>query len=119
MKNNDFNSLPDMVAELKTEIFSLREAISNQPNKEPPIYSDLMNLDAAINYIRSKQIPMSKSRLYKLSSANSIPLRRTGNRLLFIKDELDTWCIEQIQKPEQNKFNNSALIQNAQKKQQK
>ena len=116
---NEAKLLLEEMSKLTQEMFSLREEILNQRNKEPPIYSELMNLDDAISYIRSKQISMSKSRLYKLSSANNIPLRRTGNRLLFIKDELDTWCIEQIQKPEQNKFNNSALIQNAQKKQQK
>lgn len=111
--------LLEEVSKLTQMIYSLREEIFSQRNQESPTHSDLMNLDDAISYIRSKQIPMSKSRLYKLSSANSIPRRHAGNRLLFINDELDTWCIEQIQKPEQNKFNNSALIQSAQKKQQK
>lgn len=45
-----------------------------------------MTLDEAADYLR-----WPKQRLYKLTAADAIPMRRHGNRILFNRDELDTW----------------------------
>jgi len=50
----------------------------------------------AQSYVQKYGIPMSMSRLYKLTSTNGIPHRKTGKRLIFYESDLEKWCIEQI-----------------------
>ncbi|RZK27189.1 MAG: DNA-binding protein [Flavobacterium sp.] len=56
------------------------------------VYSKKLNLDYALSFLLKEGFSMSKSRLYKLTSTNSIPCARFGSRLVFDRDELIKWC---------------------------
>lgn len=59
------------------------------------VYSKKLNLDYALSFLLKEGFPMSKSKIYKLTSTNSIPFLRFGSRLVFDRDELMTWCKDQ------------------------
>lgn len=58
-----------------------------------------LNLEKAQKLVLERGIPMSKSKLYKLTSSNDIPHRKAGNRLIFFENELTEWCNQQIINP--------------------
>jgi len=60
-----------------------------------------LNSYEAIDFIKRQGVPMSKSRLYKLVSLKNshIPFKKVGNRLHFLRNELEKWCSDQISKP--------------------
>ena len=71
----------------------------------------------AQSYVQKYGIPMSMSRLYKLTSTNGIPHRKTGKRLIFYQTELEKWCIEQItDKVISNYHPSRAIVKSAQRK---
>ncbi len=76
----------------------------------------VFNSKNAMEYITSKGIPMSKSKLYKLTSKREIICHYAGNRLIFYKSELDTWCKNQIYTPNFNNESILNIIQSAQNK---
>lgn len=53
----------------------------------------------AISFVRERGIPMSKSKLYKLTAQKLIPFRKAGERLVFSTPELSSWCEGQITDP--------------------
>lgn len=68
-------------------------------------------------FVQMYGIPMSMSRLYKLTSTNGIPHRKTGKRLIFYESDIEKWCIEQItDKVISNYHPSSAIAKSAQRK---
>lgn len=53
-------------------------------NTEQPC--TLLSFDEAVAYLR-----MPKSSVYKLTSRRHIPFLKPGKRILFCKEQLDTW----------------------------
>lgn len=56
--------------------------------------SPYMTADEAAEYLR-----WPKERIYKLTAARTIPHRKHDGRLLFHRDELDTWLNEHREGP--------------------
>jgi excisionase family DNA binding protein len=79
-------SIPD---ELLTAVAERVAALALKPEETTPeLTSPWLDTEAACAYIG-----ISRDRLYKLSAANAIPVRkkRRGQGLRFRRDELDAW----------------------------
>jgi len=59
---------------------------------EPP---DTVTLYAAIEILRENGYPTSKGKIYKLTSANLLPHRKYGNKLVFSRRALLVWAESQ------------------------
>jgi hypothetical protein len=69
-----------------------------------------LNSIEAISFVRERGIPMSKSRLYKLTAQKHIPFRKAGERLVFSVLELEAWCEGQLTDPFSGKGEAVTLI---------
>lgn len=90
MKSTSFNfsTFPQLQADI-SEIKDILRDVFKKPMEDIP---KAFNTNQAIEYIRNKGVPMSRSRLYKLSSGNKdFPVHYIGGRLLFYSQEIDTW----------------------------
>ena len=77
-----------LIAEaVKTSIHPLREQ-----RAEPP---DTITLTAALELLRENGYPTSKGKIYKLTSANQLPHRKYGNKLVFSRRDLLAWAESQ------------------------
>ncbi len=76
----------------------------------------VFNSEKAREFIISQGIPMSKSKLYKLTSNNGIICHYVGRRLVFYRNELDEWCKQQIYTPKIHRDFQMNIIESAQKK---
>lgn len=64
--------------------------------------SENLNLEGAVKLLNLNGYPTSKSSIYKLTSTNSIPFKRFGSRLLFVKSELLDWADSKLSKQKNN-----------------
>jgi excisionase family DNA binding protein len=82
---------------LISEVLVIKEILLARIEKpeEVPKY---LTLKEAIAFLLTNRIPMSKSKLYKLTSSDSIPYFKVGNKLLFSIEELEQWLNNQITK---------------------
>ena len=60
--------------------------------KEPP---DTITLAAALELLGENGYPTSKGKIYKLTSANQLPPRKYGNKLVFSRRDLLAWAESQ------------------------
>lgn len=92
----EIKSIPDINRNI-SDIMSILERIHQEENKE----RIALNTIEAISFVRTKGIPMSKSRLYKMVTKKecTLPHRRAGPRLIFYANELELWCESQIIPP--------------------
>lgn len=104
MNNIDFNALPSAVSELLTLTKELKSILlsNHGANEEQKQY---MNATKARTYLIGQGIPMSESKLYKLTSQKGIPFRKVGDRLVFIAAELQEWCEKQLIDPRASQNN--------------
>lgn len=91
-----FDTLPAAVMELTEKVDSLISMFSTKIEKREEI-PKYMNTERALEYLKKTGFPISKSKLYKLTALNDIPVYKEGNSLLFTKQELDKWCEEKVQ----------------------
>lgn len=75
-----------------------------------------LNLESTIAYLKTKGCPISKSKLYKLTSTSSIPFYRFGNKLIFKKSEIDIWCESKVIKNSHSNESVTAISNSAIKK---
>lgn len=68
--------------------------------------SENLNLEGAVKLLNLNGYPTSKSSIYKLTSTNSIPFKRFGSRLFFVKSELLDWAESKLSK----RKNNEAIL---------
>lgn len=113
------DNLPLAVDNLISQVAAIKSMLEG---KKKPKQTDnqALNFKAALNYVITKGIPMSKSRMYKMVSSSNcdIPFRKVGERLLFYSNELDSWCKGQITNPKDSKsVSNMAVVESAQKQQ--
>lgn len=67
---------------------------------EPP---DSIDLDSTIELLKEHGFHISKAKIYKLTSADKIPYRKYGNRLLFSRKDIIAWAQGLVEtKPDQS-----------------
>lgn len=66
----------------------LQSQKGNRPSEEGRMKS-IMNITDACRYLN-----LSRSTIYKMTSQGTIPYRKPGKQLYFIKSELDAWIEE-------------------------
>jgi len=71
------------------------ELQAQQPGEEAAQSSPWMSIERAAKYL-----DLPTQRLYKLTAAGVIPHVKQGGRLLFDREELDTWLRSQAQADE-------------------
>ena len=84
-----FNDLPEVVAQLRDEVMSLRSLLTEQRSVNNAKAVDThvpMSVDEAAEYLG---IP--KGTLYMKLSDGSIPATKPGKRYCLYRDELDRW----------------------------
>lgn len=84
-----FNDLPEVVAQLRDEVMSLKSLLSERLDAERAKTPDThtpMSVDEAVEYLG---IP--KGTLYMKLSQGSIPATKPGKRYCLYRDELDKW----------------------------
>ena len=75
----------------------------------------VLNSKGVREFVKERGIPLSCSKLFKLTSRNLIPHRKAGGRLIFYDNEIHEWCERQIINPSDNQSNYEIFI-NAQLK---
>lgn len=86
-----------MMDNLISEVLTIKEILLARI-KKPEEVPKYLTLEEAIEYLLTNKIPMSKSKIYKLTSSDSIPYFKVGNKLLFSIEELEQWMNNQITK---------------------
>ena len=84
-----FNDLPEVVAQLRDEVMSLKSLLTEQHSANNAKSMDThvpMSVDEAAEYLG---IP--KGTLYMKLSDGSIPATKPGKRYCLYRDELDKW----------------------------
>ena len=92
MKAQELNleKLPNAVSAILREVEEIkRMLISNKPRKEPD--TKRLSINEAENFFVEQGFPVSKSKLYKLTSEGKIPHEKFGIRVLFRQDKLIDW----------------------------
>ena len=93
IEKNEIEVLINQMSDLNNKVESLSNLILAQiSNKEPLKVTSVMNTTQAIEFIKGLAIPMSKSKLYKLTSADNFPRMYSGNRMIFHREQLEEWC---------------------------
>jgi excisionase family DNA binding protein len=71
-----FNDLPEVVAQLRDEVMSLRSLLTEQ---------------RSVNNAKTEYLGIPKGTLYMKLSDGSIPATKPGKRYCLYRDELDRW----------------------------
>lgn len=93
MQTNHQN-FPERVDQLFTEILTIKKMLEKAKPQQDD--SKTLSLDKAIKLMSTYGCELSKSSVYKLTSASSIPFRKFGRQLLFDRDEIIQWCKSKI-----------------------
>nr|WP_315198259.1 helix-turn-helix domain-containing protein [uncultured Flavobacterium sp.] len=89
-KELNFENLPFAVGVLLREVEEIKRMLtSNMPRSEPNIKR--LSINEAVKFMLEKGFPVSKSKLYKLTSEGKIPFEKFGMRVLFKQDKLIDW----------------------------
>lgn len=97
-----FDTLPQQIDVLLAEVLNIREILLDGI-KKPEEVPKYLTLDDALLFLSKRAYPISKSKMYKLTSSNSIPFHKAGNSLLFRTEELEKWFDDQIDKQGEGK----------------
>jgi len=95
MEKTTYDTLPERMDYLISEISEIKELLT-QRGEKPEEIPKYLSLEQAKCYLEKKGFLVSKSKLYKMTSGNSIPCHKNGNRNYFFPEELDKWLNEQI-----------------------
>ncbi|MDR1814440.1 MAG: helix-turn-helix domain-containing protein [Tannerella sp.] len=82
-------------------------------NSHPRI--DTLTLNDALELLREHGYPTSKARIYKLTSAGTIPCKVYGNKLVFSRKAILEWAEHQT-KPRHDTSSISTLSRSARRK---
>jgi hypothetical protein len=110
-----FNDLPQVMTELFVEVKEIKALLKGQTTKVETQPSKL-TLDRAVTYLNGNGYPVTKSRLYKLTATNSVPVQRFGSRLVFDASELLRWCADQTTSQENSDVAIESVAMSANKK---
>ena len=105
-----FNDLPEVVAQLRDEVMSLRNLLTEQRSENNAKAVDThvpMSVEEAAEYLG---IP--KGTLYMKLSEGSIPATKPGKRYCLYRDELDKWLESSRKNPAPQTFEeeNEAML---------
>ncbi|HEU4790074.1 MAG TPA: helix-turn-helix domain-containing protein [Flavobacterium sp.] len=92
MNSREFNfeNLPLFVGLIFKDVEEIKKMLtSNMPRSEPDIKR--LSINEAVKFLLEKGFPVSKSKLYKLTSEGKIPFEKFGMRVLFKQDKLIDW----------------------------
>ena len=90
--------------ELRTLIEEAVKSSIRQPQKQSTELPDTVTLADAIEILREHGYPTSKGKIYKLTSANLLPHRKYGHKLVFSRRDLLAWAESQTHiKPDRSK----------------
>jgi excisionase family DNA binding protein len=85
-----FEKLPSAVSAILREVEEIkRMLITNKPRSEPNIKR--LSINEVQTFFLEQGFPISKSKLYKLTSEGKIPHEKFGIRVLFRQDKLIDW----------------------------
>lgn len=91
----NFEKLPVAVSLILKEVEEIkRMLINNKPRSQP--VTKRMSTNEAIKFIVEQGFPISKSKLYKLTSEGKIPHEKFGMRVLFKQDNLIAWISNEM-----------------------
>lgn len=111
-----FDTLPQQIDVLLAEVLNIKEILLDVIEKpeEVPKY---LTLEDALLFLDKRAYPISKSKMYKLTSSNAIPFCKAGNNLLFRTEELEQWFDSQISRQGEGKsLSGNPVIRCAQNK---
>lgn len=83
---------PDELRMMLEDIIDERMKEMNQPLKPAMPERDNLSLDETVDFLREAGYPLSKARLYKLTSQNKIPFNKFGSKLMFSRSALLNWA---------------------------
>ncbi|WP_025068549.1 helix-turn-helix domain-containing protein [Bacteroides gallinarum] len=96
-EKTDYNTLPEQIDYLIQEIEEIKSMLSSKMDK-PENIPKYLDIDQALAYMRNLGFPISKSKLYKLTSGCHIPHSKSNSRVYFQPQELENWVSSQINK---------------------
>ena len=103
-QKTSYDTLPERIDYLIQEISEIKNILINRIEKREEI-PKYLSTENALAYLKKTGFPMSKSKLYKLTSYGRIPFHKSGNTLLFIPEELDKWCESDIYADDEKHLN--------------
>jgi excisionase family DNA binding protein len=108
-------NLPMQIDFLISQVGVIQEILLKRIIKPEEVPKKRLTFNETLSHFFKQGHKMSKSRLYKLTSSNSIPNYKIGNKLLFCVDELDQWLNNQIVRNEYESLQtNLPIIKSAQ-----
>lgn len=87
-----------MTAIIITDEVKLRALIQEEVSRAMPKSSSLkdeidsITLEVAVSFLAENGYPISKAKMYKLTSANTIPYQKFGQKLVFSRKSLLAWA---------------------------
>lgn len=91
----NFEKLPSAVSAILREVEEIKKLlISNKPRSKPD--NKRLSINEAQKFLQEHGLPISKSKLYKLTSEGKIPYDKFGIRVLFREENLLEWIESQI-----------------------
>lgn len=86
----NFEKLPFAVGLILKEVEEIKRMLTNhKPRSEPD--TKRLSINEAQKFFKEQGLPISKSKLYKLTSEGKIPYDKFGIRVLFRQDKLIGW----------------------------
>lgn len=73
----------------------IRDVLSEQREPTAGVQPDNISLNRAVELLNGLGFPTSKAKIYKLTSAGSMPCRKYGSKLIFSRMELLKWAESQ------------------------
>ena len=89
-----FDRLPIEVAQIGEQVNRIESMVLQlvKPSAQPKPQS--FYIDGAVSHFKMRGIPISKSKLQKLTASRTIPFKRFNGRVVFDAGELDVWIKE-------------------------
>ena len=89
-KELNLENLPLFVGLILRDVEEIKKILTiNKPRSDPD--TKRLSINEALKFIADQGYPVSKSKLYKLTSEGKIPFEKFGMRVLFKKDKLIEW----------------------------
>ena len=87
-------NLPQQIDTVLDQLEAIRKLLKKDDPPDP--IPKTLNFKSVIVFMAGQGINISPSRLYKFTSASSIPFKKFGRQLLFDRDEIQQWCRNKI-----------------------
>ncbi len=103
--------------ELRTLIERAVKSSIPTTNQSQPTPPDTIALPAAQQLLADHGYPTSRAKIYKLTSANLLPHKKYGNKLVFSRRDLLAWAESQTHKVDDRSEAVLAIARSARRKQ--